>query len=117
MKFHGGTFLGRRFETNEILVAMADGKVVKARDFREIPDEGAWKPEALKNIIGTPWCATGTVPLQFPSEDENSFKLPEVEPADGTEPQARGLSLRPRHFQKIGWTPDCPKCRSLQRGD
>ena len=41
-RFHGGVYVGRRFETSEVLVSMSDGSIVKARDFREVPDASAW---------------------------------------------------------------------------
>ena len=45
-----GVYLGRRLESNEILVTAPEGKVVKARDFKEVPDNVAWDPELLKEI-------------------------------------------------------------------
>ena len=46
-RFHHGVYLGRRLESNEIIVSISDGSVVKARDFKEVPDGMAWDPELL----------------------------------------------------------------------
>ena len=116
-RFHCGTYVGRRFETNELYIAMQDGKVVKARDYKEVAEESAWNTEAIHNIVGTPWGPTGTVPLQYPADDEDTPTVPEIHPVDGDDVAARGLSLRVRHFKKIGFTPGCAKCRSMERGE
>ena len=77
-RFHGGVYVGRRFETSEVLVSMSDGSIVKARDFREVPDASAWDAEALKAIAGTPWNAAGTVPLQHHDEDDEKLPCTQV---------------------------------------
>ena len=48
-----GIFLGRRLESNEIFVSISDGSVVRARDFKEVPDNMAWDPELVKQLKGT----------------------------------------------------------------
>ena len=43
-RWYGGVFLGRRLETNEVNVSTEEGVVVRARDFRDVPDNVAFQP-------------------------------------------------------------------------
>ena len=49
-RFFSGVYLGNRQETNEIIVSIENGETVKARDFKEVPDNGAWSAEALRSV-------------------------------------------------------------------
>ena len=113
--FHTGEFLGRRLETTEILVSMSDGGVVKARDFKEVPDADAWSADALKAVQGLPWCGAGTLPPQF-FDSDSVPKIPNLMPANGDDIATRGLPLQQKHFELVGYTDGCAKCRSMQRG-
>ena len=48
-RWHGGVYLGKRQESNESYVSVDGGGVVKARDFREVPESSAWDPELIQN--------------------------------------------------------------------
>ena len=47
-----------------------------------------------------------------------SRAVPEpVESREDPEAQPRGVKIRQTILDKVGYTPGCPKCRALQRGD
>ena len=110
-------YLGRRLESNEVYVSIANGRVVKARDFREVPDSMACDPELFKRLVGTSYDYTGTLPTQMPGDDEELPKIPELQPVDGQEHAVRGLQFKERHFKNIGFSVGCLKCRMMQRGE
>ena len=89
---------------------------MKARDFKEVPDNGAWSAEALRSVKGTPYSPTGTLPSQSQGDEENAFKIPELRPVDQRE-TTRAMQLKEKHFEKIGYSPGCLKCRKMQRGE
>ena len=116
-RWYSGTYLGVRHESGEIIVSMPDGSVVKARDFREVPDNVAWVGEQLELVRGTPYDHAGTLDAQTPGDDEQLPVIPELRPVDQKENNTRGLPLRERHFKIIGYTDGCIKCRKMQRNE
>ena len=114
-RFHSGTFLGRRFETNELLIALPSGDIVKARDFKDVPDADAWNKDSIEKITGTPYQPATTIPMQVYDDDERLPFLPEVTTVNG-EPTTRGFILRGKHFARIGYTAGCKsaeRCRMV----
>ena len=97
-RWHPGTYLGRRLESSEIIIAHADGTVVKSRDFREVPDDIAWSQSAMEQIKGTSYDHTGTLPPQFPG-DEEQLPFPQLRPVDKKDLSQRGLKHKERHFK------------------
>ena len=57
-----GVWLGKRFTTNEHIVASTDGRVFRARDVRAKPPADSWNFDALSAIVGSPWDSTGALP-------------------------------------------------------
>ena len=108
-RFNPGVYLGRKFVSSEVYVSMSNGDVVKASDYKEIPDSGAWSAEALRSIQGTPWQSIGAIPVQFRGDDESLPIIPEIQPIDGDSIATRGFILKKRHFDKIGHTDGCVK--------
>ena len=56
-----GVWLGQRFFSGEHVVAMADGRMVRAGNVQAMAEEVRWKKEAILGIKGLPWQPTGTV--------------------------------------------------------
>ena len=54
-RWHDGVWLGATFNSNEHIVAMNDGKVVRARSVRGRPEGEKWSKEAIDLIKGVPW--------------------------------------------------------------
>ena len=92
-RFHAGIYLGRRFETNELLLGLRNGTVVKARDARETTDDTAWDRAFLEAITGVPWDPAGTMQMQNPDEESRSLPLPSVPATTIDEPIPRGMIL------------------------
>jgi len=115
-RWHEGLWLGKSFSTNEHVVSMEDGRVVRARTVRERPTNTKLTVEMLDTIKGLPWMPTGTIGEK--SGGEVSRAVPEpVESREDPEVQPRGVKIRQTILDKVGYTPGCPKCRALQRGD
>ena len=113
--FIWGVHLGRRLNTNELYVSMPDGSIVRARDYKDVPDNVAWSSQALLDIKGTPYSPTGSLPAQY-HDDENLPKIPSIQPVDKDEAATRGIVLKQRHFEIIGYIDSCGKCRQMRRG-
>ena len=116
-RFHSGVFLGKRQVSNEIMVSVEGGEVVKARDFKEVPDNSAWCADALRNVKGLPSDPTNTLPVQSQSGEESLPRIPELRPVEHKENVTRGMPLRERHFELVGYSEGCLKCRKMQRGE
>ena len=116
-RWHTGVHLGQRMESTEQIIGITDGTTVKARDCREVVEENAWNPEMLRKVIGTPYDPTGTLPAQLSADETTLPTIPELRPVDAGERDTRGLAFRAKHFEKIGYSPGCLKCRKMQRGE
>ena len=114
--------LGSRFHTHEHIVARkSDGAVVRARAVRELPTQVTL--EALDCIVGEPHAPAGVI--QY-GKDPRVIDVPRVEvrglPLDSVsapEPafKPRSVRISQEILLKHGYTANCWKCRSLQRGD
>ena len=67
-RFHD---VGRRMDSNESFIGSKDGNIVRCRDFKEVSDDIAFDIELLKQIKGTPFDPTNTMPSQSPGDDAN----------------------------------------------
>ena len=100
--------------STEIIVSIENGETVKARDFKDVPDNGAWSAEALRGVKGMPYFPTGSLPAQSQGDEENILQIPELRQVDQKE-TTRAMSLKERHFEKIGYSDGCLKCHKMQR--
>ena len=111
-----GTWLGKRFSSEEHIIAMSDGRVVRARAVRALPDADSWSKGELEKIVGQPWNPMGTISYRKKGE-EDVPRLPDIRPAEGESNfTPRGLRILPKHLAKVGHTEGCPKCRELLQG-
>ena len=53
-----GVYLGSRFDSQEIIVAMPDGRIVRAGSVDDFPVETQWCAKSLLGITGLPWQPT-----------------------------------------------------------
>jgi len=99
-----GIWLGKRFESEEHIIGMESGKVVRARAVRSLPEGSMWSKEALLRVAGVPWRPSGVI------EDDGS-KIPELpraveikpkEPEVG--PKSRAMKIMPKHLEIAGHT-------------
>ena len=108
-------WLGKRFVTDEHVISLEDGKVVRARGIKPVDTGSSWNWEALKQIQGVPWAPNPEVP--------DVVLLPRApEPRGDEEPEGSGdmprdFRIRANHIEKYGTHPGCPKCRAIFVGD
>ena len=110
-----GTWLGKRWNSDEHLVAMSDGKVVRSRGVRTRPLEESWSVEPISGIRGSPWDPSSTMTYEKLAEG-NPWKIPETKTARPVEsaesvPVPRGFKITRSMVTKAGPTPGCHKCR------
>ena len=64
-----GTWLGKRWNTDEHLVATSGGTIVRSRSVRTRPWEDSWVTEVVEKIRGWPWDPAGTMTFEKLLED------------------------------------------------
>ena len=112
-----GTWLGKRFHTEEhIVVRKGDGLVIRSRAAKAMPEETTL--DDLDSIKCSLWAPSGVlrdvlpdVPRPILSRDEPPF-LPDEEG-----PVSRNMKITQDILRKIGYTPGCTKCRKLSRNE
>ena len=111
-----GIWLGKTFSSDEHIVSMMDGSVVRARAVRAFPEGEKWSAEAVDLLKGKPSDPTGTMKEE---RHEVSIEIPrapaEPEPAGTAIP--RGMKITSEMTDQFGYTPGCSKCDALRRGD
>ena len=107
-------------EGGESLIGAESG-VVKARDFRRKPENGArWSTEDFDKFVGTPWEPYPGAGGGF--EIKSKVRLPTeteriMETIKGKEDYApRRLRIKKEDLEKYGYTVGCPGCRAANRG-
>ena len=113
-----GTFVGKRSSSDEYIIILDDGKVVKARSVKLLPDSQSWNAGVLENLTSTPW--------KEQAVKEETEVIRKTGFVEKTEPKAEGPTVYdgiPRdfyvtaeHVVKFGYTAKCPRCRTLMRG-
>jgi len=111
-----GTWIGKRFSSEEHVVATASGKIVRTRAVRSLPTGSMWRKEEIEKIVGLPWKPSG----EIAGDGERLPDLPravEIKPEEPPEePKVRGMKIMPKHLVKVGHTKGCPKCIALRSG-
>ena len=112
-----GTWLGKRFTTDEHVISLDDGKVVRTRSVRAKPEEDSWNIADINKVKGQPWDPSMT--LTYAKLAEQRFPtIPELTPAEEEyRPKPRANRITAAELEKTGWTIGCPKCRAMQEGD
>ena len=70
-RWGSGVWLGKKWASDEHLVSMGNGKIVRARDVRPMPEDQAFDREMLLGVRGTPSNPSA-------AEDVEEGDLPEV---------------------------------------
>ena len=114
-RWQTGVRLGKRFASDEHLVSMPDGTVVRARSVEVFPVEQLWSKEAVDRVKGMPWAPTGT-------SIQNTYLRPSLPaPAEGADDERHWISRGPlvqlRHLEKFGFSSYCRKCIHIRTGD
>ena len=115
-----GIWLGKRFATEEHIIATTDGTVARSGAVKLHP-EIEYDSELFDGIIAAPWDPVGKNKGLAPAEGEEQVKdLPKlVVPRVGNEggPAVRRVLITRAYVQRFGPTPDCSKCRAILAGD
>ena len=110
-----GIWLGKRFSSEEHIVAMNDGRVVRARAVRSLPEASMWDKDEVMNVAGVPWQPSGNVE----GDGTRLLEVPRViiqeEEAEDV-PKVRATKIMPKHLEKVGYTKGCQKCADLKNG-
>ena len=113
-----GLFLGRDMESNEVFVALGDGRVVRSRAITPHPEGAQVTMSALKKIVTMPADVTGYIM----NEDEPGPEIPPVEtqrpdmtPTPDLVP--RSVRITSDVLDRYGYTEGCPRCKALRSGE
>ena len=119
-----GVWLGKRYLSDEHLVAVEDGTVCVTSTVRIMPDSESWDIDFINKMKGVPWDPRG---IEFDNGEEQKGDLvvipadPSLEQGHPERPQVRSDYGVPRdfyvtkqHLKKHGYTASCLKCRSIR---
>ena len=111
-----GVWLGKRWTTDEHIVALPGGTVARAREVRPMPDDQAFDSEIVKAIVGLPSDPSGSgEPVRAP-RDVPRVPVPR-EAAPVREATVRRVIIKRAYLERFGYTDGCRKCRDIQRGE
>ena len=111
-----GVWLGKRWTTDEHIVALPGGTVARAREVRPMPDDQAFDSEIVKGIVGLPSDPSGSgEPVRAP-RDVPRVPVPR-EAAPVREATVRRVIIKRAYLERFGYTDGCRKCRDIQRGE
>ena len=116
-RWHVGTWLGKRFHTEEHFVARkGSGLVIRSRAEKVMHEETTL--DDLDAIKGSPWAPSGVlidvlpdVPRPILSRDKPPLLLVVERPVP------RNMNISQDILRKFGYTPGCAKCRKLSRNE
>ena len=112
-RWGSGIWLGKRFSTDEHVIGLEDGRVIRTRSVRAKPAEDFWSLDGLSKVKGQPWDPSVTLTYAKMSEDRFP-KIPEPHAAEEEcLPKPRATKITTTDPEKAGWTPGCAKCRTL----
>ena len=109
-----GTWIGKRFSSEEHIIGMDNGKVVRTRAVRSLPAATMWNKEAALKVVGTPWKPSGEYEGEEMVQIPRAVEVKPEEPEVG--PRTRGMKIMPKHLVKAGYTKGCPKCNDMRSG-
>ena len=110
-----GVYLGTQFSSGEHIVAMPDGKVVRARAVQPRPEGVPTTKAALDVIASGPSGGSEVITQKSAGPTKKAENTPPG-PAE-TDPIPRGFRVTRDLLDKFDYTKGCPKCEALRRGD
>ena len=111
-----GIWLGKTFSSDEHIVSMMDGSVVRARAVRAFPEGEKWSAESVSMLKGKPSDPTGTM-KEVRHEGKVEIPRAPAEPDPAGVARPRGMKITSEMTTRFGYTPGCSKCDALRRGD
>ena len=116
-RWHLGTWLGKRFRTEEHIVARkGDGLVIRSRAVKAMLEETPL--DDLDGIKGCPWAPSGVLKVVLPDVPRPILSRddPSAEPEE-ERPVPRNVKITQDILKKFGHTPGCARCRKVSRNE
>ena len=113
--WHDGVYLGTQFSSGEHIVAMPDGRIVRARAIQPKP-EGVPITKASLDVIA-PGPAGGSAVITQKSSGPTKKAEDVIPGASESDPVPRGFRVTKELLDKFDYSNGCPKCEALRRGD
>ena len=115
-----GLWLGKRFSTEEHVVATAGGIVIRSGAVRLHP-EIEYDSHLFDSLVGLPWDPAGKGSDLTPDEvREHVQDLPRIQtPRQEADhyPRVRRALISKAYVERFGPTPGCAKCRAIANND
>ena len=114
-RWFSGIWIGLQFSSGEHIIALSDGRVVRARAVDPRPDTVKVTKESLTCIKVGPWDPSEVITQG--SEIKPPVPIEETQPSQRAEPVPRSVRITHQRLERFGFTKGCPKCEALRRGD
>ena len=114
-----GVWLGKRFTTDEHVVGLENGKVVRTRSVRQKPVEDMWKMEEINQVKGQPWDPSLTLTYEKLAEERYPKAMePGAVVEEDVQVKPRPHAIMKSDLKKAGgYTPGCVKCKAMREGN
>ncbi len=111
-RWFDGAWLGLQFSSGELIVASADGRVIRARAVLPRPDNVKITRVGLTNINVGPLDPSEVITQG--SEDRPPTSTEVTQPTQASEPVPRSFRITQEHLAKFNYTNVVPKVRSTE---
>ena len=113
-----GVWLGKRFTTDEHVIGLENGKVVRTRNVRPKSLECGWKFDEIDKIKGQQWDPNVTLTYEKLAQ-ERFPRIGDPTPAEEEYVHTpRSHMIKKADLTKAGgWTSGCRKCEAMKEGD
>ena len=112
-----GARLGKRFTTDEHVIGMDDGRVVRSRCVRTRPEEDSWNIDSIDKVKGQPWDPSMTLTYAKLAEERCPAMSIPTPAEEELVPKPRAPRISLADLEKAGWAAGCAKCRAMRDGD
>ena len=111
-----GLWLGKRFSTEEHVVATAEGVVIRSGAVRPHPDV-EYDSHLFDGLVGLPWDPSGKGTELSPEDVQDLPRVQVPRPEADMHPRVRRVMISKAYVERFGPTPGCNKCRAITSGD
>ena len=112
-RWHEGIWLGKRWESDEHIIATENKRIVKCRAVQQVPADRRWNKDQVEAVTGLPW---KWIPDEEAIPSGVIFRPITVEAAKtAPEPEQvpRSMKIEKSILDKHGYTATCTKCRAM----
>ncbi len=101
-RWFDGIWIGLQFSSGEHIVALSDGRVIRARAVQPRPDTVRVTRESLNQMKVGPWDPSEVITQG--SEEKPSPSAEEIQPSRAAEPVPRSFRITKDRLAKLGFT-------------